>query len=61
MTAPTLSMAMIIKVAIGKYGNTLVKTAVDLYKLHNAANGNKWSQPLNGGMILGLSGSISLP
>ena len=44
-----------LKVAIGKYGNTLVKTAVELYKLHNDADGNKWSQPLNGGMILGLS------
>ena len=44
-----------LKVAIGKYGNTLVKTAVDAYKTHNTADGNKWTQPLNGGMILGLA------
>tara|TARA_Y100000004_G_scaffold138875_1_gene157584 strand:+ start:1510 stop:2523 length:1014 start_codon:yes stop_codon:yes gene_type:complete len=44
-----------LKVAIGKYGNTLVKTAVDAYKVHNSVNGNKWTQPLNGGMILGLA------
>ena len=49
-----------LKVAIGKYNNTLVKTAVDLYKLHNAASGNKWSQPLNGGMILGLTAAYHL-
>jgi hypothetical protein len=44
-----------LKVAIGKYGNTLVKTAVDAYKTHNTADGNKWTQPLNGSMILGLA------
>ena len=44
-----------LKVAIGKYGNALVKTAVDAYKVHNSTDGNKWSQPLNGGMILGLA------
>jgi len=44
-----------LKVAIGKYGNTLVKTAIDAYKVHNSSDGNKWSQPLNGGMILGLA------
>jgi hypothetical protein len=44
-----------LKVAIGKYGNTLVKTAVDAYKTHNTTDGNKWTQPLNGGMILGLA------
>ena len=44
-----------LKAAIGKYGNTLVKTAIDVYKVHNSSDGNKWSQPLNGGMILGLA------
>ena len=44
-----------LKVAIGKYGNTLVKTAIDVYKVHNSSDGNKWSQPLNGGMIFGLT------
>jgi len=44
-----------LRVAIGKYGNTLVKTAVDAYKTHNATDGNKWTQPLNGGMIFGLT------
>jgi len=44
-----------LKTAIGKYGNTLVKTAIDVYKKQNAADDNKWSQPLNGGMILGLT------
>ena len=44
-----------LKVAISKYGNALVKTAVDAYKVHNSTDGNKWSQPLNGGMILGLA------
>jgi len=44
-----------LKVSITKYGNTLTKTAIDLYKLHNAANGNSWNAPLNGGMILGLA------
>ena len=44
-----------LKVAIGKYGNTLVKTAIDAYKVHNSADDNKWTQPLNGGMILGLA------
>ena len=44
-----------LKVAISKYGNALVKTAVDAYKIHNSSDGNKWSQPLNGGMILGLA------
>ena len=44
-----------LKVAISKYGNALVKTAVDAYKVHNSSDGNKWSQPLNGGMILGLA------
>ena len=44
-----------LKVAIGKYGNSLVKIAVDAYKIHNSTDGNKWSQPLNGGMILGLA------
>ena len=44
-----------LKVAIGKYGNSLVKIAVDAYKIHNSVDGNKWSQPLNGGMILGLA------
>ena len=44
-----------LKTAIGKYGNALVKIAVDSYKVHNSTDGNKWSQPLNGGMILGLA------
>ena len=44
-----------LKVAITKYGNTHTKTAIDLYKLHNAAPNNKWNSPLNGGMILGLA------
>ena len=44
-----------LKVAIGKYGNSLVKIAVDAYKTHNSVDGNKWTQPLNGGMILGLA------
>ena len=44
-----------LKAAIGKYGNTLVKTAIDVYKVHNSSDGNKWSQPLNGGMIFGLT------
>jgi hypothetical protein len=44
-----------LKRAIGKYGNTLVKTAVDVYKVHNTTDGNKWTQPLNGGMIFGLT------
>jgi len=44
-----------LKTAIGKYGNSLVKIAVDAYKVHNSTDGNKWSQPLNGGMILGLT------
>jgi hypothetical protein len=44
-----------LKTAIGKYGNTIVKTAIDAYKVHNASDDNKWSHPLNGGMILGLS------
>ena len=44
-----------LKVSITKYGNTLTKTAIDLYKIHNAATSNKWNSPLNGGMILGLA------
>ena len=44
-----------LKRAIGKYGNSLVKTAVDAYKVHNTTDGNKWRQPLNGGMIFGLA------
>ena len=44
-----------LKVAIGKYGNTHTKTAIDLYKRHNAVRNNKWNSPLNGGMILGLA------
>ena len=44
-----------LKVAINKYGNTITKTAIDLYKVHNAADNNKWNSPLNGGMILGLA------
>ena len=44
-----------LKRAIGKYGNALVKTAVDAYKVHNTTDGNKWTQPLNGGMIFGLA------
>jgi len=44
-----------LKRAIGKYGNSLVKTAVDAYKVHNTTDGNKWTQPLNGGMIFGLT------
>ena len=44
-----------LKVAIGKYGNALVKTAVDAYKIQNAAGNNRWNSPLNGGMILGLT------
>lgn len=44
-----------LKNAINKYGNTLTKTAIDAYKTHNTASGNKWTQPLNGGMILGLT------
>lgn len=44
-----------LKRAIGKYGNSLVKTAVDAYKIHNTTDGNKWTQPLNGGMIFGLA------
>ena len=43
--------------AIGKYGS-LTKEAVDLYKGHNASKENKWTQPLNGGMILGLAATI---
>ena len=44
-----------LKVAIGKYGNTLVGTAVEAYKSHNKNDDNTWTQPLNGGMILGLT------
>jgi len=44
-----------LKVSITKYGNTLTKTAIDLYKVHNAADDNSWNSPLNGGMILGLA------
>ena len=44
-----------LKVSISKYGNTLTKTAIDLYKCHNEANDNSWNSPLNGGMILGLA------
>jgi len=46
-----------LKNAINKYGNTLVKTAIDTYKKHNSADGNKWTQPLNGGMIYGIAAS----
>ena len=44
-----------LKAAIGKYGNSFVNTAIESYKRHNSADGNKWSQPLNGGMIYGLA------
>ena len=44
-----------LKAAIGKYGNSFVKTAVDSYKTHNNIDGNKWNLPLNGGMIFGLA------
>ena len=44
-----------LKTSIGKYGNTFTKTAIDLYKMHNKADDNKWNLPLNGGMILGLA------
>lgn len=44
-----------LKRAIAKYGNTYVKTAIDLYKKHNADSKSKWNHPLNGGMILGLT------
>ena len=44
-----------LKQAISKYGNTYVKTAIDLYKKHNADSKSKWNHPLNGGMILGLT------
>ena len=44
-----------LKRAIVKYGNTYVKTAIDLYKKHNADSKTKWNQPLNGGMIFGLT------
>lgn len=44
-----------LKVSIAKYGNTLTKTAIDLYKIQNAADNNRWNSPLNGGMILGLA------
>ena len=44
-----------LKRAIGKYGNTDVKNAIELYKMHNADSQSKWNHPLNGGMILGLT------
>ena len=44
-----------LKRAIAKYGNTYVKNAIDLYKKHNANSKSKWSHPLNGGMIFGLT------
>ena len=44
-----------LKAALGKYGNSFVKTAVDSYKTHNNIDGNKWNLPLNGGMIFGLA------
>lgn len=47
-----------LKVSITKYGNTYTKTAIDLYKLHNAAKDNSWNSPLNGGMILGLAATF---
>jgi len=44
-----------LKAALSKYGNSLVKIAVDSYKEHNKISGNKWNLPLNGGMIFGLA------
>jgi len=44
-----------LKRAVGKYGNTYVKNAVDLYKKHNSNSKSKWNHPLNGGMIFGLA------
>ncbi len=44
-----------LRVSITKYNNSLTKTAIDLYKVHNAADDNSWNLPLNGGMILGLA------
>lgn len=44
-----------LKRAIGKYGNTYVKNAIDLYKKHNKNSKSKWNHPLNGGMIFGLT------
>lgn len=44
-----------LKTAIGKYGNSIVKTAIDIHKVYNTSDGSKWTKPINGGMILGLS------
>ena len=44
-----------LKRAVGKYGNSYVKNAVDLYKKHNSNSNSKWNHPLNGGMIFGLA------
>ena len=49
-----------LKRAVGKYGNTYVKNAIDLYKKHNSNSKSKWSHPLNGGMIFGLAATYHL-
>ena len=50
-----------LRVALGKYGTTFVRKAIETYKGHNRDTSRlcKWSKPLNGGLILGLAAAYS--
>ena len=50
-----------LRVALGKYGTTFVRRAVETYKGHNRDTSKvcKWSKPLNGGLIFGLAAAYS--
>ena len=50
-----------LKAALGKYGTTFVRRAVETYKGHNRDTSKvcKWSKPLNGGLIFGLAAAYS--
>ena len=50
-----------LRVALGKYGTTFVRKAIETYKGHNRDTSKlcKWSKPLNGGFIFGLAAAYS--
>ena len=50
-----------LRVALGKYGTTFVRKAIETYKGHNRDTSKlcKWTKPLNGGLILGLAAAYS--
>ena len=50
-----------LRVALGKYGTTYVRKAIETYKGHNRDTSKlcKWSKPLNGGFIFGLAAAYS--